>query len=119
MRAESVMYFGESIKLSGRIGKLYHYREVMPVEKQTVIRANRNTDMDRLPASGILIVMGPALGSNTAVEYNEKIHASLATACPQCSALIEPEEQKRVDGEHMECPWCGERFIPGRNKQNS
>jgi hypothetical protein len=52
MRAESVMYFGESIKLSGRIGKLYHYREVMPVEKQTVIRANRNTDMDRLPASG-------------------------------------------------------------------
>lgn len=41
-RAESDMYFGVRVKESG-IGKLYHYREVMPIEKQTVIRANRDT----------------------------------------------------------------------------
>ena len=43
----------------------------------------------------------------------EIIRISLATVCPVCSARIEPEEYKRVDGEHLECPWCGEKFVPG------
>lgn len=43
IRAESDMYFTESIKLAGGLGKFWHYREVMPIDKQTVIRANRDT----------------------------------------------------------------------------
>lgn len=42
-RAESDMYFAETIKLAGGIGKFDHRREVMNVNKQTVIRANRDT----------------------------------------------------------------------------
>jgi len=41
-RAESDMYFSNSVKMSG-FGKLAHIREVMPIDHQTVIRANRDT----------------------------------------------------------------------------
>ena len=41
-RAESDMYFAGRVKESG-IGKLFHYREVMPIDKQAVIRVNRDT----------------------------------------------------------------------------
>src|SRR5215831_18132919 len=40
-RAESDLYFQSPIKQAGGIGKFYHYREVMPIDKQTVVRANR------------------------------------------------------------------------------
>ena len=36
------MYFAGRVKESG-IGKLFHYREVMPIDKQAVVRANRDT----------------------------------------------------------------------------
>lgn len=42
-RAESDLYFGETVKMAGGIGKFYHFREPMPIDKQTVIRANRDT----------------------------------------------------------------------------
>ena len=42
-RAESDMYFVETSKLAGGIGKFDHRREIMPIDKQTVIRANRDT----------------------------------------------------------------------------
>src|SRR5208282_5591013 len=42
-RAESDMYFGETIKLAAGIGKFDHRREIMAIDKQTVIRANRDT----------------------------------------------------------------------------
>ncbi|WP_433706257.1 DUF1254 domain-containing protein [Paraburkholderia sacchari] len=42
-RAESDMYFAESAKAAGGIGKLGHHREIMSIDKQTVIRANRDT----------------------------------------------------------------------------
>jgi hypothetical protein len=42
-RAESDLYFGTAVKQAGGIGKLYHFREVMPIDKQTVVRANRDT----------------------------------------------------------------------------
>ena len=41
-RAESDLYFGNSIKQGGA-GKFHHIREIMPIDKQTVIRANRDT----------------------------------------------------------------------------
>jgi hypothetical protein len=41
-RAESDMYFGNSVA-EGGFGKLHHFREPMPIDAQTVIRANRDT----------------------------------------------------------------------------
>jgi len=43
IRAESDMYFAESAKLAGGVGKWHHHREIMSIDKQTVIRANRDT----------------------------------------------------------------------------
>lgn len=43
MRAESDLYFGNAIEEAGGTGKLYHHREPMPIDRQTVIRANRDT----------------------------------------------------------------------------
>jgi hypothetical protein len=57
-RAESDMYFAESEKLAGGIGKFNHHREVMSIDKQTLVRANRETlyssavfDLDGGPVS--------------------------------------------------------------------
>jgi hypothetical protein len=33
-----------------------------------------------------------------------KIRASLNTVCPHCNASIPPEDQSRVDWEHLKCP---------------
>ena len=41
-RAESDMYFGNSVA-EGGLGKLHHFREPMPIDAQRVIRANRDT----------------------------------------------------------------------------
>ena len=41
-RAESDMYFGVVVN-EGGFGKFYHYRELMPINRQTVIRSNRDT----------------------------------------------------------------------------
>jgi hypothetical protein len=42
-RAESDLYFGNAVKEADGIGKLFHHREPMPIDHQTVIRANRDT----------------------------------------------------------------------------
>ncbi len=41
-RAESDMYFAEVVN-EGGFGRFEHHREVMPIERQTVVRANRDT----------------------------------------------------------------------------
>jgi hypothetical protein len=43
IRAESDMYFASSAKEAGGVGKLLHRREVIPVDKQPVVRPNRDT----------------------------------------------------------------------------
>lgn len=42
VRAETDRYFGVTVKLGG-FGKLTHHRDPMPIDAQTVIRANRDT----------------------------------------------------------------------------
>jgi hypothetical protein len=42
VRAESHTYFGNAVKQGG-FGKFYHYRDPMPIDAQTVVRANRDT----------------------------------------------------------------------------
>lgn len=43
VRAESDMYFGHVFEGAGGIGRFQHFREPMPIDHQTVIRANRDT----------------------------------------------------------------------------
>jgi hypothetical protein len=43
VRAETDVYFATPIKQAGGLAKFFHYREPMSVDKQTVIRANRDT----------------------------------------------------------------------------
>jgi hypothetical protein len=43
IRAETDLYLGNGVKDSGGIGKLGHKREMMPIDKQLVIRSNRDT----------------------------------------------------------------------------
>jgi hypothetical protein len=57
-RAESDMYFASTIKLAGGMGVFHHNREIMPIDKQSVIRANRDTlysgavfDLDASPVT--------------------------------------------------------------------
>src|SRR6478735_10382252 len=42
-RAESDLYFNNGVKEAGGIGKLFHHREPMAMDKQGVIRSNRDT----------------------------------------------------------------------------
>ena len=57
-RAESDMYFATVVKQAGGVGKFHHHREVMRIDDQTVIRANRDTlysaglfDLDASPVT--------------------------------------------------------------------
>src|SRR5262249_36857507 len=43
IRAESDLYFGNAAKDAGGAGKFFHHREVTPIDKQPVIRMNRDT----------------------------------------------------------------------------
>jgi hypothetical protein len=42
-RAESDLYFGSAVRDAGGAGKLFHHREPMQIDKQGVIRSNRDT----------------------------------------------------------------------------
>jgi para-nitrobenzyl esterase len=57
IRAESDLYFSETVKAGG-FGKLYYNREMTPIDKQTVVRMNRDTlysagvfDLDAAPVT--------------------------------------------------------------------
>jgi hypothetical protein len=57
-QAESDLYFLVAIKEAGGIGRFHHYRDVMSIDNQTVIRANRDTlysaavfDLDAAPVT--------------------------------------------------------------------
>jgi predicted RNA-binding Zn-ribbon protein involved in translation (DUF1610 family) len=49
----------------------------------------------------------------------EKVKAALDTVCPKCGCTITPAKIRRVDFERIECPECGERFVPERSRPNS
>ncbi len=42
----------------------------------------------------------------------EKVQASLDAVCTKCGKVIPPAEVRRIDFERIECPVCGERFVP-------
>jgi hypothetical protein len=42
----------------------------------------------------------------------EEVLASLDKVCPKCGALLSPADVRRIDFERIECPVCGEQFVP-------
>jgi uncharacterized protein (UPF0212 family) len=46
----------------------------------------------------------------------DKVNAALSTRCPKCGYSIPPSQIARVDFARVECPKCGERFVPGAGK---
>jgi len=46
----------------------------------------------------------------------EKIRSSLSADCPHCGHSITPAERTHVDTEHLQCPQCHKRFVPGGEK---
>jgi len=57
-RAETDLYFTTAVKEAGGIGKFHHFTELMPIDHQTVIRANRDVlyssavfDLDASPVT--------------------------------------------------------------------
>ena len=43
-----------------------------------------------------------------------KARASLDAVCPKCGKLIPPAQVRHIDFEHIECPVCGDKFVPRR-----
>lgn len=87
-RAESDMYFASTIKLAGGIGKFDHRRELMPIEAQAVVRANRDTlysaaviDLDAGPATVILPDAGGRFMSLMALDEDQYAFGVWYGAC--------------------------------------
>ncbi len=57
------------------------------------------------------IIRGDQMPSKQKINL-EKVKASLNTLCPKCGYSIPPENLSRVDFNEVQCPECGERFIP-------
>jgi hypothetical protein len=76
-RAETHLYFGNIVK-EGGFGKFFHYREPTPIDKQTVIRMNRDTlysgaviDLDAGPATITLPDAGNRFMSMLVIDEDE------------------------------------------------
>jgi hypothetical protein len=76
-RAETHLYFGNSLKQGGA-GKFHHVRGLIPIDKQTVIRANRDTlyssgvfDLDAGPVTVTLPNAGDRFMSMIAIDEDE------------------------------------------------
>jgi hypothetical protein len=79
-RAESDRYF-ENVVKNGGFGKLFHYREPMPIEKQDVVRANRDTlysaalfDLDAGPVTVTLPEIGKRFMSLIVIDEDHYVH---------------------------------------------
>lgn len=77
-RAESDMYFVNAVKLAGGTGRFYHYREPMPIDRQSVIRGNRDTlysmaifDLDAGPVTVTMPDPGKRFMSLQAIDEDE------------------------------------------------
>jgi hypothetical protein len=121
-RAETDMYFGSTIKLAGGIGKFDHRREVMPIDQQTVIRANRDTlysaavfDLDAGPVIITLPDAGKRFMSMIVIDEDQyavtTVYAPAAYTCAKqqigtryvmvgVRSLVDPGDPKDIDRVH-------------------
>jgi hypothetical protein len=88
IRAESDMYFGHTVR-EGGLGRFVHYREVMPIDKQIVIRPNRDTlysaaifDLDAAPVTVTLPDAGKRFCSMMVIDENHYVRLLTYDAGP-------------------------------------
>jgi hypothetical protein len=84
-RAESDLYFGNVVKDAGGVSRMYHHREPMQIDKQTVIRANRDTlysaavfDLDAGPATITLPDAGKRFRSMQVINEDHDVVGNVA-----------------------------------------
>ena len=77
VRAETDTYFAVPVQQAGGTARFYHYREPMPIDNQTVVRANRDTlystalvDLDAGPVTVMLPDPGERFMSLMAVSQD-------------------------------------------------
>ena len=82
-RAESDSYFARTMKLAGGIGKLFRRTELEPIDRQLVIRANRDTFYSAgvfdLEASPVTITMpdpGKRFMSMIVIDQDQYAHVT-------------------------------------------
>lgn len=80
-RAESDLYFGNAIKEAGGIGRLSHHRQPIEIDRQLVIRSNRDTlystallDLNAGPATITLPDAGKRFMSVQVVNQDHYVH---------------------------------------------
>jgi hypothetical protein len=80
VRAETHTYFSNVANALGGFGKFYHYREPMPIDAQSVVRANRDTlysaavfDLDASPVTITLPDAGGRFRSLFAIDEEEYV----------------------------------------------
>jgi hypothetical protein len=77
-RAETDMYFASEAKQAGAVGKMHHRREVIAVDKQPVVRPNRDTlyssALVDLDAGPVTIVMPEASGRFMSLQVINEEH---------------------------------------------
>jgi len=78
-----------------------------------VVKSQAQSD---LLAAVVAVLVGRqflSLGSMPCLRSNlEIVLASLNTVCPKCGYSITPDRIRRIDSQRVQCPECGERFIP-------
>ncbi len=122
-RAETDLYFGNAVKDAGGVGKMYHHREPMQIDKQTVIRPNRDTlyspavfDLDAGPVTITLPDAGKRFRSMQVinedhyvvgtVEYRpgtytfDKAKVGTRYVLIALRTLVDPNDSKDVDQVH-------------------
>jgi hypothetical protein len=121
IRAETDLYFGEVVKKGG-LGKFEHNRDPLPIDKQTVIRTNRDTlysgavfDLDAGPVTITLPDAGKRFMSMQVINEDEYTPAVIYTpgshtfTCNQIGTryvmmavrtLVDPENPKDVEQVH-------------------
>ena len=122
-RAESDLYFGNGVKDAGGIGKLFHHREPMAMDKQGVIRSNRDTlysmavvDLDAGPVTVTLPDAGKRFRSLMVVNEDHYIVGDIAYRAGKYSydrnkvgtrygligirTLVDPSDPKDVEKVH-------------------
>jgi len=61
---------------------------------------------------------GSAMRSRKKVDL-ARVRGSLNTVCPRCERSIPPNEVRRIDFDHVVCPGCGAKFVPGSRAAQS
>ena len=121
-RAESDMYFAAVVK-DGGFARFYHHRDLMPIEKQTVIRSNRDTlysaavfDLDAGPVTITLPDAGRRFMSLQVIDEDQYTHGVYYAAgaytltrgeigtryvLAAARTLVDPTRPKDVDQVHL------------------